>query len=201
VSLLKPSSCRLACTAQAPKCMHITLWCTEQHGMPTPAPSTVFIKITLAPLCGLMENENRIYINFERGKRGGISKLCCMHEPVICSILSSVWVCVSCGEGQVTEGRVIHISYVHKSGGGIDAVVVAVEMIQFPLQIGSHRKRFCLSFSFQFQFQHSLQGLGSWLAGVSCTSLLRAPLRTRMEMVHRNVVTKRKSVAEIIKQK
>jgi hypothetical protein len=97
----------------------------------------------------------------------------------------------------VTEGRVIHISYVHKSGGGIDAVVVAVEMIQFPLQIGSHRKRFCLSFS--FQLQHSLEGLGSWLVGVSYTSLLTALLRTRKEMVHRNVVTKRKSFAKLIK--
>jgi hypothetical protein len=99
----------------------------------------------------------------------------------------------------VTEGRLIHISYVHKSGGGIDAVVVSVEMIQFPLQIGSHRKRFCLPFS--FRLQHGLQGLGSWLAGVPYTSLLRAQLRTRNEMVHRNVVTKRKSVTKIIKKK
>jgi hypothetical protein len=59
------------------------------------------------------------------------------------------------------EGRVIHISSVHKSGGGINVVVVVVEMIQFPLQIGSHRKRFCLSFSFQLQ----LVACRDWIAG------------------------------------
>jgi hypothetical protein len=37
-------------------------------------------------LCGLMENENRIYINFERGK-GGFSKLYCMHAPVVYGVV------------------------------------------------------------------------------------------------------------------
>jgi hypothetical protein len=35
----------------------------------------------------------------------------------------------------------LHIPHAHRNGGGINSAAVVVEMIQFPLQIGSHRKR------------------------------------------------------------
>jgi hypothetical protein len=45
------------------------------------------------------------------------------------------------GNGEVR----VHISHDHKSGDGINiTVAVIAEMTQFPLQIGYHRKRFCL---------------------------------------------------------
>lgn len=156
----KTSSRWFTCTAHVSKCMHITLWCTEQHGTPTLAPTTIFIKTTLALLSVWSDGKRKPNLHkFRKVGGGDFSKLYCMHASVICSIQSSVWVCGCVSElwwvtrderWRLGKGRVIHISSVHKSGGGINAVVV-VEMIQFPLQIGSHRKRFCLSFSFQFQ--------------------------------------------------